>query len=973
MPAWVQAAAAFAAGVLVLKLKDWFKSLVDKAAALLYDRLAGSALLTRTALRRYVVRVHERHERFSVSFQFEDPQAMDMSQVYVPLRTASGFGAGAEQGEAAASLHEARRAVVLGVPGAGKTMLLRHTVLAWCRERYRPDGPPRRAWYGRRRPPKAEPGELVDVPVLLKLHEVNLEKGDLRDHIVKHFADHDFPGAGKWTDRALAKGRLAVYFDGLDEVPTAQRKEVADAIRQFMRTHAKCRAVVTCRIAVYRGEFNEDADRTLRVQEFDERLVRRFLYGWPWPERLAPDTVEQLLGALRDTPQLMPLARNPLLLTMIAYLYCNVYAGTDQVLPHTRADFYKQVTGSLLGDRQRDARFPPTAKKAVLQALALAAQDVPSNVHDRLALPEREVLSCVRAALEEQGRPAAQAQKILEEIVERSGLLLAVDSGERYQFAHLTLQEYLAATRLAADPTGLLDRYRRDPATWRETVRLWCGAETRDCTEVVRAVLALDPVLAFQCLADAQVVDEGLADEIVGRFRERLGRETGADLQAVIAAFGLVAADRRPRGAAVFRMLSTFAADGRRSVRQEAALAALAATNLPRAAERLAELLPTVPGAGPALVRMGDLAVPALREAARWGEGAVARLLWEIRTPRAAVALATPPADETGYGWLWAADQAFFLADLLRDLEIESALRELPQSAFDGDFLWVWQPFAKGEGDPLVKRVSLIAAAIWAAAESPSEGVQADPRILAALALVGGEARAGLAASVTDDALAGQLGRRADAAITSAEMASALESGSPAARGERFLRLAGLSALQLHMLALLPDRLRASVAAVLCRQGAITAYVWERVNEPVRDYHRISVWPVRILVAICVTVSGVAAERAAEVAVGWHPWGPEWLGWVVMFGIVGGWATLFARSENSDVAFAAGMLALVAAVCVYATVAAHDWWGTATAVEAWGAVVSVCMALGALAVAFDRRAIASRTPLRRFVQAHLNP
>lgn len=613
---WGPAVAAFAAGVLVLKLKDWFKSLVDKAAALLYDRLAGSALLARTALRRYIVRVHERHERFSVSFRVDDPQAMDMSSVYVPLRTASGFGAGAEQNEAAASLYEARRAVVLGVPGAGKTMLLRHTVLAWCRERYRPDGPPRRAWYGRRRPPKADPGELVDVPVLLKLHEVNLEKGDLRDHIVKHFADHDFPGAGKWTDRALAEGRLAVYFDGLDEVPSARRKEIADAIGQFMRTHARCRTVVTCRIAVYRGEFNEDVDRTLRVQEFDERLVRRFLHGWPWPEHLPGDTVEQLLGALRDTPQLMPLARNPLLLTMVAYLYSNVYAGTDQALPHTRADFYKQVTDSLLGDRQRDARFSHPVKKAVLQALALAAQDVPSHVHDRLALPEREVLACVRAALEEQGRPADRAQEVLEEIVERSGLLLAVDSGERYQFAHLTLQEYLAATRLAADPSGLLARYRRDPLAWRETVRLWCGAETRDCTGVVREVFGLDPVLAFQCLADAQVVDAALADEIVGMFRDRLGRETGPDRQAVIGAFGVVAGDRRARGRAVFGLLARIAADG--GPRGTAAVAALAATNLPRAAERLAELISTVPDAGPT-ARMGDLAVPALRTAASRG------------------------------------------------------------------------------------------------------------------------------------------------------------------------------------------------------------------------------------------------------------------------------------------------------------------------------------------------------------------
>ncbi|OAR22839.1 hypothetical protein A8W25_25040 [Streptomyces sp. ERV7] len=826
---WIPAAGAFVLGVLLLKLKDWFRTLVDKTAALLYHRLAGSALLARTALRRYIVRVHERHERFSVSFRVDDAQAMDMAAVYVPLRTASGFGAGAERNEAAASLREARRAVVLGVPGAGKTMLLRHTVLAWCRERYRPDGPRRRAWYGRRRPPRAEPGELVDVPVLLKLHEVNLEKGDLHDHIVKHFADHDFPGAGKWADRALAEGRLAVYFDGLDEVPTTRRKEVADAIGQFMRTHAKCRTVVTCRIAVYRGEFNEDADRTLRVEEFDERLVRRFLHGWPWPEHLPADTVEQLLGALRDTPQLMPLARNPLLLTMIAYLYSHVYAGTDQVLPHTRADFYKQVTDGLLGDRRRDARFSHPVKKAVLQRLALAAQDIPSDVHDRLALPERAVLTHVRAALAEQGRPEDRAQEVLEEIVERSGLLLAVDSGERYQFAHLTLQEYLAATRLAADPPGLLARYARDPAAWRETVRLWCGAEPRDCTEVVRAVLERDPVLAFQCLADAQVVDGGLVDEIVGMFRDRLGREPGADRQAVIAAFGVVAGDRRPRGTAVFDMLSEFAADGRRADRQEAALAALAATNLPRAAERLAELLPAVPGAGPALVAMGDLAVPALRRAVLRGERGALRLLLQIRTPRAAAVLAAYPGEHIE---MWRA-AAFFMGDMLRDPEIEQALRELPQRSFDDNFLWVWRPFATGEDDHLVKRVSLFAGQIWAEGGlGVPYGVRVDPRILAALALVGDASAplAHLAPQVSDARLARELGLGADEAVSGFRVAQALYDGVAPEVGERFLLLAGLHAVQVRMLAQLPAPERSFAGALLCQFGVVPRADWERAG-----------------------------------------------------------------------------------------------------------------------------------------------
>ncbi|MCZ0986218.1 NACHT domain-containing protein [Streptomyces diastatochromogenes] len=557
---WLPAVGAFVLGVLFLKLKDWFKRLVDKAGAALYRRLAGSALLRRTALRRYTIKTHERHRSFSVSFQPARNRAMDMASVYVPLRTATGFGA--EQREATASLHESRQAVVLGVPGAGKTMLLRHTVLAWARERYRPDLPARRTWYDPRRRHRVDLGTPTDIPVLLSLHSVDLDAGDITAHIVNHFADHDFPNARTWVERALDEGRLAVYFDGLDEVPTTQRPRVAAAIRRFMKVYDRCRAVVTCRVAVYRGEFAQEAVPVLLVEEFDDRLIQRFLHGWPWPPNLAPDTVEQLLGALRDTPQLKPLARNPLLLTMIAHLYSYEYAGTDQVLPHNRADFYNEVTVSLLRDRdlERVRRFPATLKRAVLQQLALAAQSVPSDAYDRLAMPYEKVRREVGAVLERLGRPVEETDDILSEIVDRSGLLLAIDNGERYQFAHLTLQEYLAAKAVQADV--LLDRYRADPHVWREVVRLWCGAEPRDCTPLVREVLAVDPLLAFQCLADAQLIEDSLADEIIAHFGALLGDDSASlEQEAVVAAFGVVAAQRRVRGVAVFELLCAAARD----------------------------------------------------------------------------------------------------------------------------------------------------------------------------------------------------------------------------------------------------------------------------------------------------------------------------------------------------------------------------------------------------------------------------
>ncbi|MFE1883012.1 NACHT domain-containing protein [Streptomyces diastatochromogenes] len=893
---WLPAVGAFVLGVLVLKLKDWFKRLVDKAGAALYRRLAGSALLRRTALRRYTIKTHERHRSFSVSFQPARNRAMDMASVYVPLRTATGFGA--EQREATASLHESRQAVVLGVPGAGKTMLLRHTVLAWARERYRPDLPARRTWYDPRRRHRVDLGTPTDIPVLLSLHSVDLDAGDITAHIVNHFADHDFPNAGTWVERALDEGRLAVYFDGLDEVPTTQRPRVAAAIRRFMKVYDRCRAVVTCRVAVYRGEFAQEAVPVLLVEEFDDRLIQRFLHGWPWPPNLAPDTVEQLLGALRDTPQLKPLARNPLLLTMIAHLYSYEYAGTDQVLPHNRADFYNEVTVSLLRDRdlERVRRFPATLKRAVLQQLALAAQSVPSDAYDRLAMPYEKVRREVGAVLERLGRPVEETDDILSEIVDRSGLLLAIDNGERYQFAHLTLQEYLAAKAVQADV--LLDRYRGDPHVWREVVRLWCGAEPRDCTPLVREVLAVDPLLAFQCLADAQLIDDGLADEIIAHFGALLGDDSASlEQEAVVAAFGVVAAQRRARGVAVFELLCAAALDTTNPARASMAVRALAATNVLKAARFLAEGIVVLPGAEEALVAMGDLAVPALMEKWPSAPSPVAWVLWRVRTEKATLALwnALSTRDPENPG-------AAYLADLLRDRALEEVLRDVrgPTTGRARFFEWVWKPFSRRGDEQMATVASTLAYALSISAFSDAplpDEVRPDPRLLVPLVLVEPEADSpvriegpvnrwlGLLSDPVETVRSGQRAER----VVVREMMSA--DALPNWRGWLIDRL--------------PPQEARRTLDVLLTSGYLTKAMWERSTVELADRKKpewtdLAWWGLALY-----AVTGLGAiARSVAALLGWHPWNvsPHWIaptvGLAVLLGGLAVCAPLLATVED---------------------------------------------------------------------------
>ncbi|MGR4852422.1 NACHT domain-containing protein [Streptomyces sp. LARHCF252] len=958
---WSVGLGGFLLGIAVLALKDWLGAKAKVLLDFLYRRFAGSRLLRRAALAKYTREVYRRHKEFPVSFQVDEALKLPMTSVYVPLRGGSGD-------QLAASLREARHSVVLGVPGAGKTMLLRHEALMWARQRIRE---------GRRR---VDLGDLRDIPVLLELHRLNKDAtAGLEQHIVRHFERHGFPRAGTWVAGALDRGDLALYLDGLDEVNSDIRDRIVDMIKDFAETHPECRLVVTCRVAVYEGQFTE-FHQTLRVQDFDEHLIRRFLGGWPWQAGTASDSVEQLLGALRDTPQIMSLARNPLLLTMIAYLYDFVYAGTDQALPHTRSEFYKQVIDNLLIDRRRQSVFPHPLKKAVLRRLALVAQDVPSDTHDRLALPEAVVLSTTRTVLERQGRDPLQAEEVIREIAHRSGLLLVVDNGERYQFAHLTLQECLAAIELAAEPHALLRRYTADPQAWRETVRLWCGVEPHDSSEVIRQVFSGDPVLAFQCLADAHTVDDSLAEEILGHFRARLGTSGGpGDYgdEAEIAAFGLVAADRRRHGTEIFEFLRRTATETGDSARARAAARALAATNLPQVAEVLSRQLsePTDP-AWLALASMGDLAVPAFSHWSRWQPEAY-RTLWSIRTPKAALAL-----NER----LWKAQQsqdleliAFHLGELLTVPEIAAALRtaSVPPAERGWDWEWVWRPFAQGPDDALVRIAGRIAEILYGpfpyGQVPPDDAPAPDPRLLAPLVIVddgysgwwGSSYEAGAPLRVLPEQAIAlhsvlpdlRVDRTAPDApvVHSDEFARLLESeyltgrerqeSEPAGLPQvldtawQFLQSAGLSERRTGLAQLLPPRWRLRVlVALLHSQEPVDTRVWDAKPDELRSHEYVFLTRNRYTRSVFVIWSALSALglwRAQMATSGARPLDPVWPAWAGLVVIGVGWlAPVVIKRGPRPLHVPAAITLLVGLVAATALsyVAMKEIWNTPAAV-----------------------------------------
>lgn len=716
--------------------RKWIGAAIEKTGEWFYVNVwAGNPLAETTSLRRYQKSLLRDHAKLKIPFRLN--RTLEMAEVYVPLKV--GGSQGGDQLEARKAVDTHQRLMVTGPPGSGKSILLRKLTLDYASQQL-----------------------IFDnrvIPVLLPLHRLSaigtgLTVNRLVKELIQVFDENGFLKAEHFVQKGLEKGRFILLFDGLDEVNSSVRSHVADKIREFLRQekYQKCRSVITCRTAVYSNEFFQVVDQTLEIVEFSDQQLRQFLSGWK-SNMPQGKTVERLLAMLKDRPRIKQLARNPLLMTIIAYLYCD----TPFVLPQSRTEFYDKATDVLLDQWQKEKgvnQYKAVTKAGVLKYLALQNQDrATPNQKDRRSVDYPTLLNTIKSVLPSLGRdPEADVEPVLTEIVERSGLLKP-DGEERYQFAHLTLQEYFAAAALRNDSAGLIQRFQHDPAAWREVVKLWCGL-AEDSTAVVKAVYAVDPVTGFECLADVQQIDSDRADEIVTAFLDRFQQANLSDAEKD--AFSIVASDERPHGQVVFQHLVQQLRDSNsQSTNVLTAAVALAKTNLPRAAEELIQHDEN-PVIDQALISMGDVAVPIIKQQIetllkKEPEGgqlkhsaAYNRLtsrLVQIGTPDTSVAIL-----DLGLLWLdkpassvYRIQAAWCLAALLPKPGVEEMLNqyELPSRIRPHrDFTWVWKPFEPTQPNGMNTIASHIVAQFIATDLSASSSLLSyrnyppDPRVI---------------------------------------------------------------------------------------------------------------------------------------------------------------------------------------------------------------------------------------------------
>jgi len=457
---------------------------------------------------------------------------LDLRNTYVPLS----FRAADESQETLAVatkvLAEANAGnlIIYGGPGSGKSTLLKAYGVGVVQDQV--------LWS---RAPRV-------VPFFVQLRKLARFLGDekgLAEYLVEKIliaeAGMSLARAREFLTYSLRRRQVVVMLDGLDEVTNDHYESVRLAVFDFTGDHNPdrptylARMLLTCRRQNFLNLRDDWVPAFGRRESSLAPLRNSEIFSYldkTRPLFKTPNGPENFMQAVRASGTL-DLHRIPLILAMSVGLY----SRRDYFeIPSSIAELYRMMIREML-DRHsfhRDPgskalRFQVGDKYRFLREFSLYAAEESGGFDDfgkgDLAYLARSLAPQLDAVRDPEG--------MVDEIIQRSGLLTDVGEGTAYVFAHRSIQEYLVAEQLRTrdDGDGFLLSRAQDQE-WRQVVQFYtAGQEQRQIDGFLKELSARNDELAAYCLAGAKP-----SDHVAIALLDALGPVDAVQLSALAAA-----------------------------------------------------------------------------------------------------------------------------------------------------------------------------------------------------------------------------------------------------------------------------------------------------------------------------------------------------------------------------------------------------------------------------------------------------
>jgi len=443
--------------------------------------------------------------------------------------------------------NQSNKFVLLGAPGSGKTTLLSFFAVMLA-QNY---------------PEKLGLGPGIDcLPILIRIRDfATLSDINLLDY-ARQFAEKTMsvkPLPEGFFEYWLADGRAMILLDGLDEVvEESKRYAVVQQIENFLGQYHQNLAIITSRPAGYKRDFfNTSEFEHYQLQLFDDAKVDEFINHW-YDSRVrdaaeAQRRKDSIKKALDENDRIKLLARNPLLLTIIALIH-----RYQAVLPRSRHKLYEKAVETLLKNWDANKNLTEQSgfkcldaddlrRQMEILAYWIHTQGSTDNPEGGTLIAKEDLLDQLTQNIKtkkqvERFQAKEEAKRFVDFIQQRTGLLNE-QGQDLYAFVHKTFQEYLCAQEIGyqADDDDnfeiVLNHIREhlhDPH-WREVLLLLIAQQKpKKAAKAMRAILAAnseyeqwlhrDLFFAGSCLAEnikeLKVADSSLTVEILEKLVE---------------------------------------------------------------------------------------------------------------------------------------------------------------------------------------------------------------------------------------------------------------------------------------------------------------------------------------------------------------------------------------------------------------------------------------------------------------------